>query len=504
MNTRSLSFRLVAWYAGLLTLVFVLLGAVTFAAVANVLEGNLRSNQTRRARQIAGTLLTDIDRSADGALASSVDKLYAPAANDRFIRITRGDGRVLFLSGEPRDHSFDPAVVPALKIAAVKPWRKVRLPDGVALVIAAVTHRARSGELYSVEVGTSTTSVDAALTRLLIVLAVGLPITVLLAAAGGVFLVKRSLEPVERIARKAEAITQHSLSERLPVPNTGDELERLSISLNHMISRLEEAVQGSKRLVADASHELRTPLAALRGELESLTADPKPEPRLRETLGSLLEEVERLATVVDGLLALSRLDAGEARSEWVTFDLAELVATTADQMSLLAEDKRIAVACDAPQRVMVTGDRARLKQVVVNLLDNAIKYTPNGGTVRLKVARGGAQAVLEVSDSGIGIPAEALPHVFERFFRVERSRTREQGGAGLGLSIVKAICTAHGALVEVQSAAERGSRFRIRLPLAVEASAHPFESPSQRVSLSTSEGGMSASARPGNLRQDEC
>lgn len=471
MNTRSLSFRLVAWYAGLLTLVFVLLGAVTFAVVANDLESNVRANQMRRAQQIADTLLRGVDRSGEAALAASVEKLYAPAANDRFIRITRGDGRVVFRSGEPRDRGFDPAAVPppalgSVESERVEPWREVRLPGGAGLLIAAVPHRAASGTLYTVEVGASIAPVETALARLLTVLAVGLPIAVLLAAAGGVFLVKRSLEPVERIARKAEAITQHSLSERLPVASTGDELERLSISLNHMISRLEEAVHGSKRLVADASHELRTPLTVLRGELESLTADPQLTPRLRETLGSLLEEVERLAAVVDGLLALSRLDAGEARSEWVKFDLAQLVATTSDQMSLLAEDKGITIGCEAPRGVVVTGDRARLKQVVVNLLDNAIKYTPNGGAVRLRVARGEGQAVLEVSDTGIGIPREALPHVFERFFRVERSRTREQGGAGLGLSIVKAICTAHGALVEVESTAEQGSRFRIRLPLA--------------------------------------
>ena len=240
---------------------------------------------------------------------------------------------------------------------------------------------------------------------------------------GGFLLVRRSLVPMERIARKAEEITQHNLSERLPVERTGDELERLSLSLNHMISRLEEAVQGSKRLVADASHELRTPLTVLRGELESMAADPQTSGGTREMLASLLEEVERLAAVVDGLLALSRLDTGEASAAWVKFDLAELVATTADQMSLLAEDKSISVACDAPQRVIVEGNRARLKQVIVNLLDNAIKYTPNGGTVRLKVAFQDGQGVLEVSDTGMGMPPEALPHVFERFFRVERSRS---------------------------------------------------------------------------------
>ena len=478
MNSRSLSFRLVTWYASLLAILFLLLGTVTFAAVANYLQVNLRENQTRRARQIADTLLANLSETGEPSLGASVETLYAPEANDRFMRITRASAdspaRVLFQSGEPRDRGFDPAAVAALtSLPDGDSWRKVQLPDGAALMVAAVAHRAASGTRYIAEVGASTAPIDATIKRLLIVLGAGFPVAMLLAVTGGFFLVRRALAPVDRIAQKAEAITQHSLSERLPVAESGDEIERLSVSLNHMINRLEEAVQSSKRFVADASHELRTPLTVMRGELESLMAGREVTPRIRETLGSLLEEVDRLAAVVEGLLALSRLDAGEARSESVRFDLGELVANTAGQMSLLAEDKDIAVSCDTAPHVYVDGDRARMKQLVVNLLDNAIKYTPNGGSVGLRVGREDSQAVFEVSDTGIGIPQEALPHVFERFFRVERSRTREQGGAGLGLSIVKSICAAHGASVDVQSSPEQGSRFRIRLPLAASDPEHP-------------------------------
>jgi signal transduction histidine kinase len=238
-----------------------------------------------------------------------------------------------------------------------------------------------------------------------------------------------------------------------------------------MIARLEEAMRGSKQFVADASHELRTPLTVMRGELESLAQDSQLGRETRETLGSVLEEVERLGEIVESLFALSRLDAGEANAEWVRFDLAELAATTAEQMSLLAEDKHVSVDCDSTPGVTVEGDRARLKQVIVNLLDNAIKYTPSGGRVRLSVRREGRFALLDVADDGIGIPAEALPHVFKRFFRVDTSRSREQGGAGLGLAIVKSICSAHGAEVEVLSTPGRGSRFRVRQPLAGESAA---------------------------------
>ena len=231
-------------------------------------------------------------------------------------------------------------------------------------------------------------------------------------------LVRRALIPVERITRAAELITQHNLSERLPVSSTGDELERLSVSLNRMIARLDDAFQNSKRFVADASHEMRTPLTILRGELENLMEDSRLDAEVRDRAASLLEEAVRLSRIVEQLFMLSRLDAGEAQADWSRFDLAGLAKTTADQMSLLAEDKNISIGCDANQPVFVEGDSARLKQVIVNLLDNAIKYTPPNGAIQLHVRAVNGHAVLEVEDNGVGISPEALPHIFERFYRV--------------------------------------------------------------------------------------
>jgi signal transduction histidine kinase len=205
-------------------------------------------------------------------------------------------------------------------------------------------------------------------------------------------------------------------------------------------------------------------LTALRGELESVIEEAR-LPHVRDRVGSALEEVERLAKIVETLLAISRLEAGEAQRAWARFDLAKLAASTADQMALLAEDKGVSVTCDLENNVTIEGDQARIKQVVVNLLDNAIKYTPPGGSIRLSVRACGQKAVMEVIDTGIGIPAAALPHVFDRFFRVDEARSRTIDGAGLGLAIVKSICNAHGGLVEVDSADSRGSRFRVELPL---------------------------------------
>ncbi len=465
MTTRSIRFRLIAWYAGVLTGVFVLLGALMYFDLKFFLESNLRDTQARRARQIADTLLARVHEIGEGPVMAEIKDLYEPEVNDRFIRVTRADGSIAYVSGPPNDQSFDPTHLLALESSSQKEFlQKAHLLGNTTLLIDALKYQSPDGAGSTVEVGAPLDPVESMLNHLALQLALGLPIAVIIAIGGGYLLVGRALAPVDQIAQKAEQITQHNLGERLPVARTADELERLSLSLNHMIGRLENAFLNSKRFVADASHELRTPLTVVRAELESMASNRGLPPEFREIIGSVLEEVERLARIVEQLFALSRLDAGESRAEWVQFDLADLATTTAEQMSLLAEDRGITVSCDAAQPVLVDGDRSRLKQVVVNLLDNAIKYTPEKGRIQLRVAAIDGHATLEVSDSGIGIPAVALPHVFERFFRVDKARTRDPEGAGLGLSIVKSICTTHGATVEVESNGV-GSRFLVRLPM---------------------------------------
>jgi heavy metal sensor kinase len=467
VNTRSIRFRLAAWHAVLLTAVFALLGGLLYSTVKRYLYDTLLETQARRARQIAGTLLADAPHTGDAYVIREIKALYEPELSDRFIRVTRGDGSVLYVSGPPNDQSFDPSRVPAARAGRAAEFTRLeRLGDGGSVLIAAYRSEAAQGSTYLVEVGTSAEPVDLLALHILELLALGIPIVVAVAAAGGYLLARQALRPVEEIARKAEIITQHNLSERLPVARTGDELERLSTALNLMITRLDEAFRNSKRFVADASHELRTPLTVIQGELENLAADPALPAELRDRVGSTLEEVERLGKIVQKLFALSRLDAGEAQEEWVRLDISALVAATSDQMLLLAEDRNIRVTRETGDPVHVMGDRARLKQVVVNLIDNAVKYTLPGGAVRLNVRRDSTHGIIQVADTGVGIPPEAVPLVFERFFRVDRERSAGDGGAGLGLAIVKSICAAHGGRVEVESVLGSGSRFTVILPLA--------------------------------------
>jgi heavy metal sensor kinase len=332
-------------------------------------------------------------------------------------------------------------------------------------MISAVPFTTRVGS-FVIEAGAPLKQSESVLHGLLLTFAVGLPLVVAVAIAGGYVLMRRALAPVGAITRAAELITHRSLSERLPETSTGDELEALSIALNRMIARIEHSFRHMNRFTADASHELRTPLTVLRGELETLSRRPDIPGDVRETIESALEETERLARIVENLLAIARLDAGEALMTRERVDLADLAANTVDQMRLLAEDKRIALNCIAENSAHVEGDPIRLKQIIVNLVDNAIKYTAEGGNVEISVGSRDGSALVEVADSGIGIPPDALNHVFERFYRVDKARSRQMGGTGLGLSIVKSICQAHGGRITVESSDGRGSRFTVELPLA--------------------------------------
>ena len=284
MNTRSIRFRLIAWYAGLLSGVFLVLAGLMFWELNHYLEANLSETQTRRARQIADTLLANVKQTGEAFVAGEIKSLYAPEIKDRFIRITRQDGTRALVSGPPKDQSFDPADVPPFTPTAKteSAWKQKLAGPQDAADRRPELSRAR----WRRATGRSRRADDAdrsMLHQLLVLLAIGLPIVALVAIGGGYLLVGRALAPVDEIARKAEQITQHNLSERLPVANTAEELERLALALNRMIGRLEDAFLNSKRFVADASHELRTPLTALRAEVESLVADKQLSADMRET-----------------------------------------------------------------------------------------------------------------------------------------------------------------------------------------------------------------------------
>ena len=454
-----------AWYAGLLAGVLLVFGVSVYLGLERYLSSNLHSTLVSQCRTIGTELLPQLPTKGVQWLGTEINEDYTPEANSRFIRVIKEGVGVVYLSDAPKNGDFDPTQIPASSAQSKDSLRRIRLPGGLELLVNAVPFTTPDGSHFIVESGAPYREIEIVLHGLLLTLAVYVPFIVSVAVGGGYWLMRRSLQPIDEITQRAEGITSTNLNERLPVIRTGDELERLSSSLNRMIERLDDAFEHINRFSADASHELRTPLTILQLELEELIQNHRHNASLTDQIGSALEETHRMSHIVENLLAVSRLDAGEVKMDKAPLDLGELATSTVEQMKLLADEKLIVLRSNVGRSVYVEGDRSRLQQVIVNLIDNAIKYTPEGGEVKVSLHRGVSTVVLEVSDNGVGIPPHALPHVFERFYRADKARSRASGGAGLGLSIVKAICTAHGAKVEIFSQEGHGSRLTVELPL---------------------------------------
>ena len=294
----------------------------------------------------------------------------------------------------------------------------------------------------------------------------GLPLVVVLAGVGGYILARRALVPIDHLASEARRITAERLHQRLTVSNETDEIGRLTKVINDTFARLESSFDQLRRFTADASHELRTPLAVVRGIGEAAVAERRSPAEYEEAIGSMLEEVDRMTNLVDTLLRLSHADAGTVRLSRQPVDLGQLARDVAASLALLAEERDQELTLDTAPGVFVPVDRLVLREAVTNVLDNAIKYGPAGSTVALHVGRVGDEALLAIGDEGPGIPREYRERIFHRFFRVDEARSRDRGGAGLGLAIAKWAVDMHGGQITVEQRPGGGSEFRILLPLA--------------------------------------
>jgi heavy metal sensor kinase len=473
VNIRSIRFRLGAWYAGLLAFLLIVFTGFIYFALQRVLESNLQEAVSKEAETIAEALLSKIDTTGDAYVIDEIEEHFAPRTTSHFLRVTRDDASVLYQSGQPKDGTFDPVKVTAAQFAKTASWSEEPMPNGRKLFVYGLTYVNPAGTRYAIQAGASDYQISQVLDRLLVSLTIVLPLIVGVSIAGGYLLMRRSLQPLTEIAAIAERITSRNLNERLPASRTGDEIERLAGALNRMMSRLEESFHHVHRFSADVSHEIRTPLAILRAELEDLLRTTNLSTDTRNSAQSALEEAERLSRIAEQLLEMTRLEAGEMLSQSARFDLAEMTRTAVDQMRLLADEKKIGLHFKGVEPVYVMGDPIRFRQVVVNLVDNAIKYTPSEGFITVASRHLNGKAVLEVKDTGVGIPAEAIPHLFERFYRVDGARSRHLGGTGLGLAIVKSICAAFGGVVTVSSISGSGTTFRVELPLETDTHKNP-------------------------------
>ncbi len=306
--------------------------------------------------------------------------------------------------------------------------------------------------------------VDRELGELLSVLGMAVPMAILAAGGLAYWLARTALAPVQELDRLTKEITAERLDRRLKPANLSDELGRLTQTINDMIGRLERSFSEIRRFTADASHEIRTPLTAIRTETEVALRQPLTPGEYQHLLGSILEECDRLGRLTDQLLTLAREDAGSGRLLREEVDLATLVNEVAETLRPVAECKGLRFLSETDGPVRLSGDNLGLRQVFFNVLDNSIKYTPPGGEVEVQVNQRDGEAVVTIRDTGIGIAAEHLPHVFDRFYRVDKARSRAEGGTGLGLSIARATVVAHGGRIDLASTPNQGTTCKVMLP----------------------------------------
>lgn len=303
------------------------------------------------------------------------------------------------------------------------------------------------------------------LDNLFSVLLIMIPVAMMVSVGGGLFLANKSLRPVDDVTRAALRITAENLDQQIPARGVNDELGRLISTFNDMILRLRRSFDQIRQFSADASHELRTPLTIMRGEVELVLRSPKSSEEYRRVLASNLDEILRLSSIIDNLLTLSTAQKGEHEMHREPLPLAPLLQELLEDSEMIAMKKRIRVTLAENEALIVNGDALRLRQLFLNLVDNAVKYTPEEGSVTISSRREGAMAVVRVRDTGVGIAPEDRERIFDRFYRVDRGRSREMGGTGLGLAISRWIAGLHDGTITVESEPGKGSEFAVRLPL---------------------------------------
>jgi heavy metal sensor kinase len=467
----SVRARLTLWYVGVLALALVVFSLGVYALLARRLHQRLDANLRATVEAAAASLAHEIDEgeTAPQAAQSTVLDLFIP---HQALAVYDAEGRLL-----AERHARDQARARLPDLSVVPADRPVLsdLPDprspGARLRVAAQQVRIEPrGPTYLVAVCESFDAVSAELAVLRQVFLIAVPLALTLAGLGGWFLARRSLAPVVAMSESARRIGAANLDDRLPVSNPRDELGHLAASFNELLARLNAAFAQQRQFMADASHELRTPLHVLRtAAAVTLERPRREEAEYRDALTMIDGQAARLAHMVEEMFTLARADAGRRPVERRDLYLDELVAEASRAAGVLAARKGVTVELAEAAETPFRGDENLLRQMLLNLLDNAIRYTPAGGQVRVRLGREEAALLVTVADTGAGIPAEAQPHVFERFYRADKSRSRAEsvngGGAGLGLSIARWAAEAHGGTIRLVRSGPAGTTFAVVLPL---------------------------------------
>jgi heavy metal sensor kinase len=383
---------------------------------------------------------------------------------ERLLEILSPDGAVLYRNDRLGNRALGGRLYDEEGVGGYSE-RSSQLSDGTRVLLVSRRHNL-DGHPVLIRLAYSEEPIWQYLEGMILVFTLALPVALALAGFAGYKLAHRALAPVEDMARQAERITSERLNERLPAQNEDDELGHLARVFNTTLGRLEQSFEQLRRFTSDASHELRTPLAAIRsvGEV-GLQKDGSRE-EYRDIVGSMLEETNRLTRLVDALLTISRADAGQIDLQCARIGVLDLLRESTELLGVLMEEKRQRLILEGDGSAAIEGDRVFLRQALVNLLHNAVKHSPMGGSISVCVWKKAGSIELQVADSGPGIPPEHQAKVFDRFYRADPSRSRDAGGAGLGLAIAKWVVEAHGGEIRLRNAVDGGCIFCIQLPAA--------------------------------------
>jgi len=456
----SIRFKIVFWYTLILAVVLSAFSVLVYINLRRNLYEDIDEMLELKAEGVASSIETywateKEDAAGPGASAEAFSKVD----NINFLRIARR-----WVNERPDEPKLAGIFVDIIGPHGDLVASSRQDPGKRAQPLRSYTKRiVENGRLaYRVRVSTTLDAAELPLSKLRFVFLMFLPLTALLSMVAGFLLARLILIPLKHIIAGTRAVTAENLKHRIKLPDTRDEIRELADNFNSMLDKLDVSFSSQQQLLQDISHELRTPLTILKGEMELALKRARSAEEYTATLQSGLEEIDRISRIVENLLVLSRFDNREVSLHLQQVRLDELLAGIIDDLRLLAEKNEIRIELSASP-VQVAADELHLRRVFLNLIDNALKYTPPGGVIRISVSAGRGLALVRVADSGTGIPAENLPFIFDRFYRVDKSRSPE--GFGLGLSIARSIIEAHSGRIEVESAPGSGSAFTVALPI---------------------------------------
>lgn len=458
MITLPIRLRLTAWYFAVLAVVLSAFGVSAYLAMRHSIRQTVDEELQIRAEGVHQLIERNVQRGAKADLPEGLREHTELRAGGALLQVADGEGNWLYRSKVMSDYG-----VP--KFSPTSPKITEYVGNDVPLRIWNQAVNV-AGENYFIQSAFEMDDFYEALYHFELLLYIAIPSLLICAALGGYWISGRALAPVDQITKTARTISAQNLSSRLNIPNTGDELQRLSETLNGMLDRLEASFKKITQFTADASHELRTPVAVMRTRAELALRKARSADEYRDVISEVLTELEKTSSLIEQLMFLARADSGSETLHFTNTNVTEVLREACHQGSALADAKQIGfheqIAADS---LWIRGDASSLRRLFLILIDNAVKYTPANGQVEVSLQRNNGYAVAQVKDTGIGIAETDLPNVFERFYRADKARTRELGGVGLGLSIGRWITEVHSGTIEVQSAPGRGSVFQIRLPI---------------------------------------